>query len=96
MRYFVEFLAKAIYDTFTQITRNDTEQVTEQVFKILEVMGDEKLSAKEIMDKIGIKHRPIFRQNHLTPATQLGLVKMTIPDKPNSSKQKYYRVKNMS
>jgi len=95
---FVEFLAKAIYDTFIEIAKNDndTEQVTEQVLKILEAMSDEKLSAKEIMDKIGIKHRPTFRQNYLIPATRLGLVKMTIPDKPNSSKQKYYRVKNMS
>lgn len=44
---------------------------------------------KELMDRLGLKHRPTFRKNYLLPSMELGLVEMTIPDKPNSSRQKY-------
>jgi hypothetical protein len=45
------------------------------------------------MERVGIKHRPTFRDNYLLPAMELGLVEMMIPDKPNSSKQKYLKIK---
>jgi hypothetical protein len=45
------------------------------------------------MERIGIIHRPTFRKNHLIPAIKQGLIEMTIPDKPSSSKQKYRKVK---
>ncbi|MCG8572344.1 MAG: transcriptional regulator, partial [Spirochaetes bacterium] len=47
------------------------------------------LSAAEIMDKIGLTHKPSFRDNYIHPALAAGMIEMTIPDKPNSSKQKY-------
>lgn len=87
---FVEFLLTAIYDTLCEI--EDTEQVTEQVKKLLEVMTDKEYSTKDLMGLLGLKHRPSFRENYLLPALRLGYVEMTIPDKPNSSKQKYKKV----
>lgn len=51
-------------------------------------MGDKEYSTKELMELLGLKHRPSFRDNYLLPALQLGDIKMTIPDKPNSSKKK--------
>jgi hypothetical protein len=68
----------------------DTEQVTEQVNKLLEVIGDKECSTKELMGLLGLKHRPTFRDNYLLPALELGYIEITIPDKPNSSKQKFY------
>jgi hypothetical protein len=56
---------------------------------LLAVIGDKEYSTKELMELLGLKHRPTFRDNYLLPALKLGLIKMTIPDKPNSSKQKY-------
>ncbi len=41
------------------------------------------------MDTVGISHRPTFLYSYLQPALNVGLVEMTIPDKPRSSKQKY-------
>jgi len=71
-----------------------TEQVTEQVERLLEVIGDKECSTKELMELLGLKHRPTFRDNYLLPALELGYIEMTIPDKPNSSKQKYKKVKD--
>jgi len=41
------------------------------------------------MDVLKLKHVPIFRDNHLEPAINEGLIELTIPDKPRSSNQKY-------
>jgi len=67
----------------------DTEQVTKQVKKLLMNMGDEKYTANELMELSELKHRPTFLYDYLQPAIKLGLIKMTIPDKPNSRKQRY-------
>ena len=88
---FVEFLLTTIYDALSEIadTEQVTVQVTEQVEKLLEVMDDKEYSTREMMELLGLKHRPSFRDNYLLPALELGYIEMTIPDKPNSSKQKY-------
>jgi ATP-dependent DNA helicase RecG len=41
------------------------------------------------MDAVGLKDRMHFMNDYLKPALELGLIEMTIPDKPNSSKQRY-------
>ena len=83
-----------IYDALSEIadTEQAREQVTEQVERLLEVIGDKEYSTKELMELLGLKHRPTFRDNYLLPSLELGLIEMTVPDKPNSSKQKYRRV----
>lgn len=43
----------------------------------------------ELMEKIGRSNRTKFRDQVLNPLIESELVKMTIPDKPRSSKQKY-------
>jgi hypothetical protein len=69
-------------------------QVIEQVKRLLDVLNDEPLTSKELMERVNLKHRPTFRDNYLLPAIEAGLVEMTIPDKPNSRNQKYRRTKN--
>lgn len=49
------------------------------------------MTATEIMQKLGIKSKETFRKNYLDSAIENGLVKMTIPDKPTSKNQMYYR-----
>lgn len=66
-----------------------TEQVTEQVEVLIKLMNGQEYSGIEMMELVRIKHRPTFLYNYLQPAIELGLVELTIPDKPNSSKQKY-------
>ncbi len=42
-----------------------------------------------LMTWAGRSNRSKFREAVLTPLLVLGLLEMTIPDKPNSSKQRY-------
>lgn len=90
---FVEFLLTVIYDALIEIdeTEQVTVQVTEQVKKLLMCLGNQVYSTKELMDLLGLKHRPTFRNNYLLPAIEMGLVEMTIPESPNSRMQKYKR-----
>jgi len=71
-----------------------TEQVTEQVKKLLSVIDDKEYSNKEMMYLLELKHRPSFRDNYLLPAIKQGYIEMTKPDKPNSNKQKYRKVEH--
>lgn len=72
-----------------QPASSDTEQVTEQVGRLLLALDNEELSAAELMQRLGLKHRPTFLYSYIHPAIKAGLVELTIPDKPNSRLQKY-------
>lgn len=71
-----------------QESKQVTEQVTEQVKNLIAVFQNEH-SRNELMDLLGLTHREHFRTEYLQRAIDLGLVELTIPDKPKSSKQKY-------
>ncbi|NLP48475.1 MAG: Fic family protein [Clostridiales bacterium] len=88
---FIEFILKSIWETLEKFSESDqdSDQVSDQVKKLLEALGDRVLSAKELMDLLGLKHRPSFRKNYLNPALEEGLVEMTIPERPNSRNQRY-------
>lgn len=95
---FVELMLEIICDTLKDTTvvgrstGQDSDQVTDQdkpINRLLVVLGEEELSATELMKRLGLSHRPTFRKNYLTPALKKGLIERTIPDKPNSKNQKY-------
>jgi hypothetical protein len=39
----------------------------------------------------GLKSKETFRRHYLHPAIKLNLIRMTIPDKPNSKNQRYIK-----
>jgi ATP-dependent DNA helicase RecG len=41
------------------------------------------------MQLLNLRERGTFFRNYIQPALKLGLIEMTIPDKPNSRLQKY-------
>ena len=43
------------------------------------------------MEKLELKAREGFRRNYLRPAIELNLIRMSIPDKPNSKNQRYIK-----
>lgn len=71
-----------------QVTPHVTPQVAPQVIAMLAVMNGEH-ARQEPMTLLGLSDRKHFVEAYLMPALQAELVEMTIPDKPQSSKQKY-------
>ena len=71
-----------------QVTLQVTLQVTPQVNALLAVLQGE-MTRHELMERLGLKDRKNFSENYLQPALKHGMIKMTIPEKPNSRVQKY-------
>ena len=92
---FIEFMLKMIDETLKEALNNikkESKNISDQVNKLLEIMEyDIPLSANEIMTRLGIKSKETLRASYLNPALENGLIKMTIPDKPNSKNQKYIK-----
>lgn len=96
---FVELMLEIIRDSLKEITvvgrftDQDGDQVTDQVKtpvnRLLSALGNEVLSATELMQCLSLSHRPTFRKNYLNPALEQKLIERTIPDKPTSRNQKY-------
>ena len=107
---FVEFILELIRDSLREaaLAENGTDQDTDQdadqdraagidkspTERLLAALGDETLSAAQIMQRLGLSHRPTFRQNYLQPALAQKLIERTIPDKPNSKDQRYKKCKD--
>jgi len=72
----------------SQVTGEVTGEVTGKVLRLLQVMADE-MKRSEIQENLSLKHEDYFREKYLLPALDSGLIEMTIPEKPKSSKQKY-------
>ena len=100
---FVELMLEIIRDSLKEVTvvgrstDQDSDQVTDQdktpLERLLSALGDDTLSAAELMERLGLSHRPTFRKNYLNPALEHNLIERTVPDKPNSRNQKYRKCK---
>ena len=92
---FIEFMLsqinKILDDIIQQVGENDNN-TTIHIRKLLEIMEyDTPYSSNELMEKIGLKSRDGFQRNYLRPAINLNLIRMSIPDKPNSRNQRYIK-----
>ena len=56
---------------------------------MVKVLGNKKLSVRELMDELGLTHRPTFRMNYLHPALNEGYIIPLYPDQPHHPRQKY-------
>lgn len=92
---FVELMLGIILDTLEATSvvgstdKDAHEAVDSSLGRLLDAIGDEELSAAQIMERLGLSHRPTFRRNYLVPALEQRLIEMTIPDKPTSRNQRY-------
>ena len=93
--YFIEFMLKQIDSVLRNIlnTDNDSSEIlSEYVERMLSVMDyDVPYTPKTLMKQLNLKSRETFRIHYLSPALKLGLVTMTIPDKPKSKNQRYVK-----
>ena len=65
-----------------------TPQVTPQVLRLLHACEGELLR-EELQQRLGLADRKHFHKSYLRPALDAGMVEMTLPDKPQSSRQRY-------
>lgn len=93
---FIEFMLSVLYEALLEALQPEHEtdqvsdQVSDQVKRLLIILADQPvLTASDIMQLLGLKHRPTFRKNYLQAALQAGWIEMTQPDKPQSPIQKY-------
>ena len=71
-----------------QVDEQVSEQVGEQVLAILEYCTEPR-SKQDILIHQQLKPVYLNYKRHIMPLVEAGLLEMTIPDKPRSSRQKY-------
>ena len=80
--------------------RTSTEQVPNKlsnslhiknvdIAKLVVAIGTQEMSVKQMMEAIGLKHRPTFLDNYLNPSIANGYVRLLYPDSPRHPRQKY-------
>lgn len=84
---FIAFMLRMILDTVSSSTPEVTQEVAPEV-RLLSVLAGE-MTRQQLKKALGLKDDEHFRKAYLLPALDAGLIEMTIPDKPRSSKQKY-------
>ena len=72
----------------TEVTTEVATEVATEVMQIIKVL-DGEMSRRGLQEALGLRNSEHFRKAYLQPAIQEGLITMTIPDKPRSSKQQY-------
>lgn len=92
---FIEFMLTQISAVLNEILNNvgASDNLSEYVKKLLSCMEyDTPYTANSILDLLNLKSKETLRKNYLDPAIKNGLVKMTLPDKPNSRNQRYIKI----
>ena len=93
---FIEFMLTQISTVLDEILNtvgSSSDNLSEYVKKLLSVMEyDTPYTANAILDLLGLKSKETLRKNYLGPAIENGLIKMTLPDKPNSRNQRYIKI----
>ena len=91
IEFMLDMIDRVLDDVIYQISRADAE-TNLYVKKLLDQMEyDVAYTSNEILELLGLKSKETLRKNYLNPAIELGLIRMTVPDKPNSRNQMYVR-----
>lgn len=93
---FIQFMLIQIDKILARITNQineENKQLAEPIQKLLAIMEyDTPYTSKTLMEKLNLTSKEGFRRNYLRPAIEMNLIRMTIPDKPNSRNQQYVRI----
>ncbi|MFW5671323.1 MAG: Fic family protein, partial [Acetivibrio ethanolgignens] len=91
IEFMLEKIDQALDDVILQVNKSNAG-TSEYVKRLLECMEyDVPYTANAIMERLGLKSKETLRKNYLKPAMELGLVNMTLSDKPNSRNQRYVK-----
>ena len=92
---FITFMLHMIDAVLEELLQKDLlAEQDEYVKKLLAQMEyDVSYKARELQEKLGLKSTAGLKRNYIEPALRQGLIAMTLPDKPTSRNQRYYRVR---
>lgn len=92
---FVHFMLEQIdkiLDEIIDSMKNGDESISEYVKKLLDVMEyDTPYTLASLMELLELKSKETIRRHYIHPALKLDLIRMTLPDKPQSRNQRYIR-----
>ena len=90
IEFMLEMIDQILDEVITQVNQN--AETSEYVKRLLECMEyDVPYTSNAIMEHLGLRSMETLRKNYLNPAIELGLIRMTLPDKPNSKNQRYVK-----
>ena len=91
IEFMLEMIRQILDEVITQIRKSDSE-TSEYVKRMLDVMEyDIPYTSNAIMEALGLRSKETLRKNYINPAIELGVIRMTLPDKPNSKNQRYVK-----
>ena len=91
IEFMLDMIDQILGEAVLQIHKTNTD-VSEYVKRMLALMeSDVPYTSSEILQRLGLKSKETLRKNYLNPAIALGLIRMTLPDKPNSRNQRYVK-----
>lgn len=85
---FIELCLEMSLESLTDLRHLKDPDMT----RLMEAMGPDAMTANQIMERMGLKHKPYFLKTFIHPAMEYGLVSMTDPDSPHSRYQRYRRI----
>ena len=92
IEFMLDMINQVLDDVILQVNKANAE-TSEYVKKMLDLMEyDIPYTSNDIMVRLGLKSKETLRKNYINPAIELGMIRMTIPDKPNSKNQRYVKV----
>jgi Fic family protein len=87
---FIEFMLGALLEALQEAATDQvSDHVSVQVARLLKEIGDKERSASDLMNAVGLTHRPTFRKNYLKQALDAGWIELTQPEAPRSPTQRY-------
>ena len=92
---FIEFMLNMIDQILDEVIlqiKKTGSDMSLYVKRLLEIMEyDVPYTSNELMSALGLKSKETLRKNYIHPAIESGLIRMTLPDKPNSRNQRYIK-----
>lgn len=91
IEFMLDMIDQILDEVILQINKSNAD-TSEYVKRMLDVMEyDVPYTSNAIMEALGLKSKEALRKNYIKPAIELGLIRMTLPDKSNSKNQRYIK-----
>ena len=77
------------YPTSTRQVPDKLDAVNPNIIKLVQIIGEQEMTVKDLMTSIGLKDRENFLNLYLNPAISEGYVHLLYPQSPRHPRQKY-------